>query len=368
MNRTLSQKFRFFTFISICLLGYVHGYNLNITYLAPYSTIEEPLSFTTFSEFLIANGLLRFRIPILFVVSGYLFAYYDSRSYTDSIKKRFKTLIIPYLLWSAIALLFTFLLQQNNFTANIVKQAGIDQFGDNRPYLEIGWRGILSRWILAPIAYQLWFILALFVYNLMYPFILYCIRKAPIIWMCFTLLIWMVSFQIFIFDGQGLFFFSVGIWAQKKGVFLEKRPEWISTGIFLILFIGLSIIKTFMAFELEPNTGTTFITLMLLHRASVICGMIAIWYGIDPIIKKTVQQKWFLQISNYSFFIFALHVPLLPYLMKMVILATEGIWLNRLLSYLFVPLVVILFCVLVGSIVKQYFPRAYLLLTGGRGY
>jgi len=123
-----------------------------------------------------------------------------------------------------------------------------------------------------------------------------------------------------------------------------------------------------MAFELEPNTGVTFFTLMLLHRASVICGMIAIWYGIDSIIKKTVQQKWFMQISNYSFFIFALHVPLLPYLMEFVINSTEGVWMNRLLSYLFVPLIVMLFCVLTGSIVKQYFPRTYLLLTGGRGY
>ncbi|BDQ12697.1 acyltransferase family protein [Sediminibacterium sp. TEGAF015] len=368
MNRILSQKFRFFTFISICLLGYVHGYNLNITYLAPYSTIEEPLSLTTFLEFLIANGLLRFRIPLLFLISGYLFAYYDNRSYADSIKKRFKTLIIPYLLWSAIALLFTFLLQQNSYTANIVKETGIDQFGDNRPYLEIGWGGMLDRLLFAPIAYQLWFILALFLYNLFYPVIKYCVQKAPIIWLAFTLLIWMVSVQIFIFDGQGLFFFSIGIWAQKKGVFLEKRPEWLSTGIFFILFLGLCIIKTFMAFELEPNTGTTFFTLMILHRACIICGMIAIWYGIDPVIKNTVQQKWFLQISNYSFFIFALHVPLLPYLMKFVIMSTEGIWLNRLLSYLLVPLVVMIFCILTGSIVKKYLPKTYLILTGGRGF
>lgn len=368
MNRILSQKFRFFTFVSICLLGYVHGYNLNITYLAPYSTIEEPLSLTTFLEFLLANGLLRFRIPLLFLISGYLFAYYDNRSYSDSIKKRFKTLIIPYLLWSGIGLIFTFLLQQNQFTANIVKETGIDQFGDNRPYLEIGWKGILERWLFAPIAYQLWFILALFLYNLFYPFIRYCVQKAPLIWLVLTLLIWMVSLQIFIFDGQGLFFFSIGVLAQKRGVFLEKRPEWLSTGIFFILFIGISIIKTFMAFELEPNTGATFFSLMILHRVAIICGMIAIWYGIDPVVKKIVQQKWFLQISNYSFFIFALHVPLLPYFMKFVIRSTEGIWLNRLLSYLFVPLVVMLFCVMAGSMVKKYFPKTYLVLTGGRGY
>ena len=97
MNKALSQKFRFFTFICIALLAYVHGYNLKETYLAPYSTVNEPLTFTSFFEYFVANGLLRFRIPMLFIISGYLYAAYDQRPYLQQIKKRFKTLIIPFL-------------------------------------------------------------------------------------------------------------------------------------------------------------------------------------------------------------------------------------------------------------------------------
>ena len=368
MNRALSQKFRFFTFISICLLSYVHGYNLKETYLAPYSTVEESLSFTSFFEYLIANGLLRFRIPLLFVISGFLFAFYDSRSYLESIKKRFKTLMIPYFLWSAIALLFTYTLQQFKGSAEIVAQTGIDQMGDNRPYSEIGWYGIFFRWLVTPIAFQLWFIMALFVYNLIYPFIKWILKVVPILWLSFTFFIWFFPLQFFVFDGQGLFFFSLGVLAQKQGIFLEKRPKWLSTGIFFILFIGLCIVKTFMAFELEPNVLSTFFTLTILHRIAILCGMIAIWYGIDPVIKYTVNQKWFQQISKYSFFIFALHVPMLPYLMTFALNITSGFWLNRITCYLLIPIVVNVISISVGALVKKSLPKAYSILTGGRGY
>ena len=158
MHRFLSQKFKFFTFISIALLLFVHGYNLKVAYLAPYSLVDEKLTFTTFFEYFIANGILRFRIPMLFLISGYIFSIQDKRPYGQRMKKRFVTLMIPYLIWSALGLAMTYLWQQFDITAEAVQKASIDQLGDNRPYEEIGWWGILKRWLFAPIAFPLWFI------------------------------------------------------------------------------------------------------------------------------------------------------------------------------------------------------------------
>jgi hypothetical protein len=81
MSRFLSQKLRFFTFLCIALLVYVHGYNLKVAYLYPVSTVQEPLTITSFFEYLFANGLLRFRIPMLFMISGFLYAWYDTKPY-----------------------------------------------------------------------------------------------------------------------------------------------------------------------------------------------------------------------------------------------------------------------------------------------
>ena len=63
-----SQKFRFWSFVSMVLLVFVHGYNLKESYMQPWTMPGEPLSFTTFTEYWLANGLFSFRIPMLFII------------------------------------------------------------------------------------------------------------------------------------------------------------------------------------------------------------------------------------------------------------------------------------------------------------
>jgi fucose 4-O-acetylase-like acetyltransferase len=367
MTRTLSQKFRFFTFVCIALLAYVHGYNLRETYLAPYSTVSEPMTFTSFFEYLVSNGLLRFRIPMLFMISGYLYALYDHRSYTTQLKNRFRSLVIPYLLWSAAGLLLTFALQQVPYTANVVYQAGIDQYGDNRPYTEIGWSGMFARWLIRPITYQLWFIASLFIYNLFYPVIKWLVIRIPYIWLPLAFLFFFSLYMIPLIDGRGLFFFSAGVWLVKNNISVEEEPKWFSLGLALIIFIGLSVIKTFMAFELQP-TSSTRIALTALHQFSVIAGMMAMWFGADRVIRWFMKQDWFNHASGFSFFIFGIHVPLLPYLMKWFLLNFDFLPNYRLIAFLVVPLIVLAFSVATGAFIRRFLPRFYALLTGGRGF
>src|SRR3954466_6785754 len=117
MTRFISQKFRFYSFVCIVLLMLVHGYNLKVAYLQPYSTVNEPLTFTTFLEYFLANGALRFRIPMLFLISGYIYALQDRKPYAERIKKRVVTLLVPFLIWSAVGLSITYLWQQFPVTA-----------------------------------------------------------------------------------------------------------------------------------------------------------------------------------------------------------------------------------------------------------
>ena len=88
-----SQKFRFWSFISLALLVFVHGYNLDQSYLQPWIIPGEPLTVTGFTEYWPANGIFRFRISILFIISGYLFAVSDHKPYKARSVKRVRTLL-----------------------------------------------------------------------------------------------------------------------------------------------------------------------------------------------------------------------------------------------------------------------------------
>ena len=95
LNPFLSQKFRFWSFVSMFLLVFLHGYNVESRYLQPWTTPTDPLTATGFVEYLLANGLLRFRIPMLFIISGYLFALHDGQPHRQRVRKRLRTLLAP---------------------------------------------------------------------------------------------------------------------------------------------------------------------------------------------------------------------------------------------------------------------------------
>lgn len=368
MNRFISQKFRFYSFVCIALLALVHGYNLQQGYLQPFTTVSEDLTVTTFTEYFLANGALRFRIPMLFIISGYIFALQDHRPYGERFRTRFTTLMVPYFIWSAIGLAITFLLQQFPFTAQLVMSAGVDQLGDNRTYVHIGWSGILYRWALVPVSFQLWFIRSLFIYNMIYPFFKWVVTRYPATWFTFIFLLWYVGFQLYFIEGQGMLFFSFGIWLNKSNYSVERKPAWYSHYLGWLFFIGISIIKTFMAFELEPGTTVTFVTLITLHVIAILAGILAVWYGGDSLVRWCMQKKWFVWILSFSFVIYGLHVPVIQYATRYLFSVFINFPYYRLLTYFLAPLLVLAFCIAAGSIIRAYAPKIYRVMTGGRGF
>ncbi|WP_132055944.1 acyltransferase family protein [Pseudocnuella soli] len=368
MNRFLSQKFRFYSFIAIALLLFVHGYNLQVAYLEPFSLVKEPMTITTFTEYFLANGLLRFRLPMLFIFSGYIFAMQDRKPFGERIHRRFNTLILPYFVWGAVGLGITWLWQQFPITAKAVQDAGIDQLGDNRPYSEIGWSGILYRWVFAPVSFQLWFVRSLFIYNLLYPVFKWAIGRMAPLWFGLLFLLW-VSFTSFpLIEGQGLFFFSLGIWIYRQNYPLDKVPKWFSYYLAWLFFVGLVVIKTFMAFELEEQTTATRIVFSVLHVISVSAGILAIWFSGDKVVKWAMNQRWFTWAAAFAFIIYALHIPLLPYVTQLFYRYGTGVPNYRLITYLLAPTLVLFTCIAVGALFRKIAPKAYGLTTGGRGF
>jgi fucose 4-O-acetylase-like acetyltransferase len=368
MHRFISQKFKFYTFVCIALLLFVHGYNLKVTYLAPFSLVDEQLTFTAFIEYLFANGLLRFRIPMLFLISGYIFAIQDKRPYGQRAKRRFVTLMVPYFIWGAVGLAVTYLWQQHPVTAQAVQHAALDQLGDNRPYDEIGWGGVIRRWLTAPVSFQLWFIRSLFVYNLMYPLFRWGVTRFPLVTFIVLGLLWLSFFQVPLLEGQGMFFFTAGIWLQKRSYPIDRRPEWYSHFLNWLVFIGICVIKTFIAFEFDTLTPTIQLALMILYACATVAGVLAVWFSLDWIVRWCMSKSWFLWASSFSFFIFGLHIPLLAFVTNLFFMSMENFQYHRLFTYLVAPTLVLLFCIAMGALVRRLAPGAYKIATGGRGF
>ena len=363
-----SQKFRFWSFISMVLLVYVHGYNLNQGYLQPWTMPGEPLTFTSFTEYFLANGIFRFRIPMLFIISGYLFAMGDDKPYKQRSRKRVKTLLYPYLTWSAVGLLLTYVLELFDYSRNIVAATHMMQIDETRMLLHQNhWYEALARWLFFPASYQLWFIRVLLIYNLAYPALRWCILHpiAKWIFFSFAFLLWMATANFILFEGEGLLFFSLGIWMRKTNFNIDTPNKWLQPKYWIVVFVGLSAIKTLLAFT-GYFSGIVPV-LLVMHKLVVASGLICAWYGCNALVKYCMGKHWFAWLSAFAFMIYVLHAPLVVYATKAVFLQPNHWYGYRMLTYILLPLCLVILSIIIGSLLRKTMPKVYSFLTGGRG-
>ena len=367
----VSSKFRFWSFISMVLLVFVHGYNLDIRYMQPWTQPGETMTLTAFTEYFLANGIFRFRIPMLFIISGFLFALHDQKSYKERTRKRLRTLLVPYLLWSTIGILFTLLLEYFPAGRALVAGSGVVQIDDTRKLLtDYHWYELLFRWIFMPIPYQLWFIRVLLIYNLAYPAIRWCVTHPIGKWIFFSvaLLMWLGTMGFVFFEGEGLLFFSLGVWMQKTGFNIEHPGRRLKPAWWGIAFVVLAAGKTLLAFKGVAILGNAVApVLTLLHKSVVLSGLIACWYGLDPLVRWCMARHWFTWLSAFAFMIYALHAPLVAYFINPALALLAPLPGSQMLAFLILPLSVIVLAVATGALLRKFMPGAYSLLTGGRG-
>jgi hypothetical protein len=349
-------------------LVFVHAYNLNESYLQPWTLTNEPLTLTGFTEYFFANGILRFRIPMLFIISGCLLAMNDVVAYKKRMQKKVKTLLYPYLIWSAFGLLITCIFEMFAYGKSIIAATSMVQIDNTRMLLhQYHWYEILARWIFFPVSYQLWFIRVLLIYNLSYPFLCWCVTHKTAKWILFSiaLLLWISTAGFVLFEGEGLLFFSLGIWIQKTSFNIDVPNKWLKPRIWFIVFVSLCTVKTIIAFK--ANFDGVFVVLLLLHKLVVFSGLIVAWFGCNWLVKYWMNKKWFLHISAFGFMIYVLHAPIVVYINKIVSLHFKHFSYYRIVSFLIVPIVLIATSILIGYSLRKLMPKVYSIVTGGRG-
>jgi fucose 4-O-acetylase-like acetyltransferase len=367
----LSQKFRFWSFMSMVLLVFVHGYTIEPRYLQPWTLPLEALGFTSFIEYVFSNGLLRFRIPMLFAISGYLFALHDAQPHRERIRKRARTLLLPYFLWSGIHLLILYAMEMDATTRSWLVANGINQMDAQRVLLsDFHWYDILARWLVVPAPYQLWFIRVLFVYNLAYPFIARWVTGDVPRRVFFSLvfLMWLSNLNLFFFEGEGLLFFGLGVWMQKTQFDIAQAKRWMRPSVWVSVAIATAFGKTWLAFEGHAPLGDAVYPMMaMLHKLCVVSGLVVAWYGSDGLVRWCMNRAWFVWLSAFSFMIYALHAPLVAVLIDPTIALFAALPQPQLWAYVVLPLTLVAASIALGAALRRATPGVYGALTGGRG-
>ncbi|MBC7446440.1 MAG: acyltransferase [Hymenobacteraceae bacterium] len=369
----LSQKLRFWSFMAMVLLIYVHGFNLHPRQLAPFTVVEEPASLGNCLQYFLSNGLLRFRIPILFAISGYLFARADGRSpHRARIVRRLRTLGLPFLLWSALWLAAVWAMERVPVLRQAIIDAEISPFWPRQLLSQLTPGEWVNHWLILPLPFQLWFLRNLLVLNLAYPWLRAAVTRGPRIYFPVVALIWFFGIDLFIVGGEGLLFFGLGTWLALRGHDVQAPPAWLRVPITAVLWVGAAAGLTWLAFRGQPAFGENgpqpFAFAMIgLYRLSEVMGILTAWFGFDWLVRRAMALRWFAWLTGFSFFVYVLHVPTVNYATALAFRFGKGIPHLSTYTYLLLPLLIVAGAVTVGAMLRRLAPGAYAVLTGGRG-
>jgi hypothetical protein len=136
----------------------------------------------------------------------------------------------------------------------------------------------------------------------------------------------------------------------------------------LHLFIAICFVRTGLEFYHGTSIGHVKYILTFLFKVNEMVGLYAFWFCFDGLVRNIIEQKWYARVSSCSFFVYAFHAPLINYIGTF-LLAKHFYTLPcaHLASYILIPLLLLPALILLDKLVHEFFPKFYLLFSGGRG-
>lgn len=354
VNTFLSQKLKNLSFIAIIMVVYLHAFNLT-TKIPGYSIQVSNMDMNTFVQTFISQGITRIAVPLFFLISGYLFFFNIDKPtkeiFLSKFKTRFHSLLIPFMFWSLLALSTFFILQSISIARPF--------FTDSKNLIaNFTFYELLNRLFIDPIAYQFWFIKDLIIYIFLTPLIYWLIINVGVVFIAPFFICWIINFDFFIINSEGIFFFIVGSYFSLKKINLICKYSSIKILLFTLVWILFTLYKTYI----EVDAGKTFV---YLHKLMILIGVFSFWNAYDVLIRDELKTI-LLRLSKYTFFIYAIHEPALTMLRKISLKLLGVSPVKLLIVYLIDPLIIIICALVVAKIIKEKTPLFYSIITGGR--
>ncbi len=375
MNNTYSdlqsKVFDWLRFPLIVGVVFIHCFGEPFDFSSLDLSQPSGLDFYNFFRVSISKVLTHVCVPVFFFISGSLFFIglekWSKIVYLKKIKKRIKSLFVPFLLWNLIGILSPL--------AGAFRDAGfygIHCFFEDKGYWHLFWD--CEKWNLdginwigggtpssSPYLIPLWFLRDLIVVSLCSPilyFFLNFLRSLGVLLLalCYISGIFLnipgVSSTAFFFFGAGAFFRLNNIDVTK----FSYKYRWFFYISALVLWILCTLFNGHNTYE-----GN------LVYPIYVIIGSVALLNLATTIVHNNIITMPLI-CSKSSFFIYLSHTI---WITRIVTLISQKIFggdnaLMLFASYMFVPLTTIAICILLYSLLSKFMPKVCKILLGGR--
>lgn len=346
MTERTSHTFEWLRFPLIAAVVLLHSGENGVTGTDLYSTLC----------LLLSHGLLRIAVPCFFLISGFLFfgglEEWNTPRWKEKIRRRCRTLLIPYLLWNIIAFVVGYLYGLLRASVNGWALTSVTD-----ALAQVGWINMFWGCTLGcPVDYPLWFLRDLIIFVALTPAIFWVVKKfrLPGLLLLFAAF-WLTRSR----DFEGLFYFMLGAWMRiesKDPLEIFSKWKWWSYVLTAVLLVAIAF--TYREHQLAYG---------FIKYAFVAAGVCATFCLSATLLDAGIARPtpW---LARASFFVYCSHAVLILHdisnfivlhlLPDTVAMACVGLFLRAALA--------IGICLGLYWLMERMTPRTLALLTGGR--
>lgn len=332
-------KFSIILFICSILVIFIHTYNLEVYGINENSSGFSQVVFQVESYW---AKVTRIAVPMFFMISGILFfRTFEIISLFTKWKKRFFTIIVPYIIWCTLYYIY-FVLCTNIPVISSLLNSGTK--------VELSIKQWFS-WLWINEYYTLWFLQNLIVFIIL----------TPIIWLLLNnhykkipsglifLILFLVIKKYFGIDWpylSGIEMYLVGsyIGLNCKDMILRKNR---GISVISLVYIVATLILSFRSWN--------FFTEILFY--------FAIWYVLDLINISLIEIPWWMTIT---FFTYVAHDVLLEAIEKVFLIVFGTSSYFAIIDYIIMPIAVEMILIIIAYFMRKKLPIVWRLITGGR--
>ena len=356
MSPYLSKKLAFLSFFGIVMVVFIHA-------SVPGGEVYRNYALMT----TIINVVTPIFKPLFFAISGYLFfcGVDGLQAIGAKLKKRFFTLMIPYVLTNLLAYCAIGVLKMLPATAKFVNASVY--LGHNSGLV---WYQIPVRLFITPYMFHLWFVKTLIIVLLLTPLLFFCLRKK-----CGGAIFVGALAAVCLLQEFGL---VPAVFATLNLVTAD-----LCFALFAFSFGGFIVLNYPKLTEARADlrhTATSLLGLVAAAVASILSAgrLIDVWFFLLFVfsfmaydigwLQKMRESTFLSKIIPFTFFIYLFHMPWMNIpkkLLSRLLLRTGGV--GYCLTYLLAPIIMIIILLVIAMTAERFLPKTYSLLTGGRG-
>lgn len=350
-----SKRITSLRFILIVLVIFIHS-NLTVSEAIDYNyDFIQPVWVEIIKNifcYILGNAA----VPLFFLFSSYL-QFSKNDKYVVLLKKRCKSLLIPYILWTFFYIFLFYLVQ-------LIPQ--ISSYFQNPDNIIRNWD--FFDWLKAftyqkfsssgnyPFVFQFWFIRDLIILIILSPLLKLLMEKIPYVVIILVSIFAITNTPILFIDrASSLFFYVAGYFFATYKVSFFHIADKIKIWEYFILLLLYCLFQ--FVFQGKYNFGFLGIIISCLFFLKLS------YYFVrnDKIYSKLKY------LAQYSFFLYAVHTPFIGTAINKItqkVIPLHGIF--CLIQFLAASILTLFIGTIIAFIFKKIFPRLFKILSGGR--